>query len=158
MEERDKLCIGYMDRQYVVVDMQGSVVAVLAPGAVFEVWMDGHWQVVRLQSGGYRGCYYVTPQGARGRFALCMGVRLCQVPAQVSHDVGVSPVEQIRLTWVGKRVQNKIPLATGSVCGEVLEVTKRGMVLFGYTSPVGSVPVRATFPVERIDEVLAVVS
>ena len=158
MEETDKLWIGYMETQYVVVDTRGSVVAVLAPGAVFEVWMDGHWQIVRLQSGGYRGCYYETSQGVRGRFALCMGVRLCQVGAEGCTETGRSSVEHVRLSWVGKQAHSKVPLASGSVCGEVLEVTKRGMVLFGYTSPVGSVPVRVTFPVERIDEVLAVVS
>ncbi len=155
MEERDKLWIGYMETQYVVVDTQGSVVAVLAPGAAFEVWMDSQWQAVRLQSGGYRGCYYVTVQGTRGRLALGMGVRLCQVPGQASNETAVSLVERVRLTWVGKRVENKVALACGSVRGEVLDVTERGMVLFGYASPVGGVPVRVRFPVERIDEVLA---
>ncbi len=87
-----------------------------------------------------------------------MGVRLCQVRAERSNERSPVSVEQIRLTWVGKRVQNKVPLAAGSVCGEVLGVTKRVMVVFGYTSPVGSVPVSVLFPVERIEEVLAVVS
>ncbi len=158
MEERKKLCIGYTDGQYVALDTQGSVVTVLAPGAVFEVWMDGQWQVVRLHSGGYRGCSYVTPQGTRGRLALCVGVRLCQVPAQASNDVAVSPVEQVCLTWVGKQAQSKVSLASGFVYGEVLNVTERGMVLFAYVSPVGGISVRVKFPVERIDEVLAVVS
>ncbi len=158
MEERDKLCIGYTAGQYVAVDVHGSVVAVLAPGAVCEVCIGNQWQAVRRHSGGYRGCYYETPQGVRGRFALCMGVRLCQVCAEGCTETGRSSVEHVRLTWVGKQAQTKVPLAAGSVCGEVLDVTKWGMVLFGYTSPVGSVPVRVTFPVERIDEVLAVVS
>ena len=52
-EEQNKLVIGYADNQYVVVNVRGSVVAVLAPGAVFEVWMDGQWQAVKLHSGGY---------------------------------------------------------------------------------------------------------
>ncbi len=158
MEERDKLWIGYLETQYVVVDTQGSVVAVLAPGVMCEVWMGGQWQAVRLQSGGYRGCYYETPQGTRGRLALCMGVRLCQVLAQGSNETGLPPGEQRRLSWVGKQVQSKIPLACGSVRGEVLDVTAQGMVLFAYVSPLGGISVRVRFPVERIDEVLAVVS
>ena len=87
-----------------------------------------------------------------------MGVRLCQVLAQGSHDTGVSSREQLPLSWVGKQAQSKVALASGFVCGEVFNVTERGMVLFVYTSPLGGVPVRARFPVERIDEVLAVVS
>ncbi len=34
-------------------DAYGSVVAVLAPGAVFEVWMGGQWQAIE----DYRHCY-----------------------------------------------------------------------------------------------------
>ena len=157
MEERDKRCIGYTGTQYVAVDVHGSVVAVLAPGAVCEVCIGSQWQAVSLHSGGYRVCYYETPQGIRGRLAVAMAVRLCQVRTEGCTKTGQASVEQLRLTWVGKQAQSKVPLAVGLVCGKVLDVTKRGMVLFGYTSPVGSVPVRVTFPVERIDEVLAVV-
>ncbi len=113
MEERDKLYIGYTDGQHVAVDARGSVVAVLAPGAALEVCIGGHWQAVRLESGGYRGCYYVTVQGTRGRLALCMGVRLCQVPAKASTDAGVSSGEQLRLSWVGKQAQSMVSLASG---------------------------------------------
>ncbi len=157
MEKRDKRCIGYTGTQYVAVDAGGAVVAVLAPGAACEVCIGNQWQAVRLHSGGYRGCYYETPQGIRGRLAVGMGVRLCQVRAEGCTETGLSSVEHVRLTWVGKQAHSKVPLAAGSVCGEVLDVTKRGMVLFVYVSAVGGVPVRVTFPVERIDEVLAVV-
>ena len=47
MEETDELVVGYLDDQYVLLDEDQSVVAVLEPGSVFQVWMAGEWQAVR---------------------------------------------------------------------------------------------------------------
>lgn len=44
-------------------------------GEVVELRLGGQWVPVRMACGGYRGWYYVTPQGCRGRLAVCMRVR-----------------------------------------------------------------------------------
>lgn len=152
--EKGKLVIGCSDGQYVVMDSYGSVVAVLAPGAVFEVWMNEQWQAVSLHSGGYRGCYYLTTNGERGRLALCMRVRLGEASAS-SDEAQCSPLEQVRRVWMGKQAQSKVALAGGYVSGEVREVTERGMVVFVYFPRLNAVPVKAVFPVEQISDVLA---
>lgn len=156
MEETDELIVSYLDDQYVLLDEERSVVAVLEPGSVFQVWMAGEWQAVRLQSGGYRGCYYVTNRGERGRLALCMRVRLCAADAALSQsNEASSPFEQLRLTWMGKQAHSRVPLAGGYVCGEVCEVTDRGVVVFVYTPPLNGVCVRVKVPIERLEETLA---
>jgi Domain of unknown function (DUF5348) len=100
------MVVGYLDDHYVLLDTTGTVVTVLAPGMMFEIWMGGEWQAVRLESGGYRGCYYVTSGGERGRLALCMRARLCEADAAPGEQEEVSlPLEQLRLVWVGKQVQ-----------------------------------------------------
>ncbi|HLI06414.1 MAG TPA: hypothetical protein VKV40_07595, partial [Ktedonobacteraceae bacterium] len=129
MDEEERLVIGYWDGQYVIVDAGGSVVAALAPGAAFEVWMRGQWQAVSLHSGGYRGCYYLTTKGERGRLAGCMSVRLMEASAS-SDEVPCFLLEQVRRLWMGKLAHSKVALAGGFVSGEVREVTQRGMVLF----------------------------
>ena len=158
MDEK-KIVVGYLDDHYVMLDDSGTVVTVLAPGMRFEIWMGGEWQAVRLESGGYRGCYYVTSGGERGRLALCMRARLCEADAAPGEQEEVPlPLEQLRLVWVGKQARNRVPLAGGYVCGEVRQVTDRGLVLFVYTPPLNPVCVRARFPVERLFEVLALAS
>jgi hypothetical protein len=154
MDETNELVIGYSDGEYVVVDARGSVVAVLAPGAVFEVWMGSQWQAVSLHSGGYRGCYYLTTSGERGRLALCMRVRLGEV-STTSEQVQESPIEQVRRHWIGKQAHSKVALAGGFVSGEVREVTERGLVVFVYFSRLNGVAVRTRFPVEQLEDVLA---
>ena len=110
---------------------------------------------MRLQSGGYRGCYYVTNRGERGRLALCMRVRLCEADAVPGEQEEVAmTLEQLRLVWVGKQAHSRVPLAGGYVRGEVRQVTDRGLVLFVYTPPLNPVRVRVRFPVERLVEVL----
>ncbi len=126
----------------------------LADGAVFEVWIGGEWQAVTLHSGGYHGYYYETVSGERGRLALCMRVRWCETASRDEEKEAASSLERVRLEWLGKRVQNKIPVAAGYVCGQVRAITARGKVIFVYTSPLNSVSVRAVFAVERIGEVL----
>jgi hypothetical protein len=159
MEETDELVVGYLDDRYVLLDEDKSVVAVLEPGSVFQVWMGGEWQAVRLQSGGYRGCYYVTNHGERGRLALCMRVRLCEADvAPGEQDEVATTLERLRLAWIGKQAHSRVPLAGGSVCGEVREVTDWGMVLFVYTPPLNPVCVRVRFPIECFEEVLALTS
>ena len=41
MEETDELIVGYSDDRYVLLDEDKSVVAVLEPGSVFQIWMGG---------------------------------------------------------------------------------------------------------------------
>src|SRR5258706_15107133 len=127
MEEK-KLVVGYLNDHYVLLDSSGAVVAELAPGMMFELWMGDEWQAVRLESGGYRGCYYVTISGERGRLALCMRVRLCEADEALGEqDEGSSPLEQLRLAWIGKQAHSLVPLAGGYMCGEVGGVTDRGI-------------------------------
>ena len=45
-------------------------------GDVFEVLVGAHWQVVQMNSGGYKGWYLETAEGQRTRPALCMKARL----------------------------------------------------------------------------------
>lgn len=159
MEETDELVVGYLDEQYVLLDEDRSGVAVLEPGSVFQVWIGGEWQAVRLQSGGYRGCYYVTNRGERGRLALCMRVRLYEADTAPGEQEEVATtLEQLRLAWVGKQAHSRVPLAGGYVCGEVRQVTDRGLVLFVYTPPLNPVCVRVRFSIERLEEVLALAS
>jgi hypothetical protein len=48
----------------------------LTAGDVVELSLQGHFQPVRVESGGYRGWYYVMADGQRGRFAVGMRARL----------------------------------------------------------------------------------
>jgi hypothetical protein len=88
-----------------------------------------------------------------------MRVRLCEADAALGkQDEVSSPIEQLRLAWIGKQAHSRVPLAAGYVCGEVREVTDRGIVVFVYTPPLNPVRVRVSFPVERLEEVLALAS
>jgi len=133
-------------------------VLVLSVGQRFEVMIHGEWCQVRLESGGYRGRYYVTATGERGRLALCMAARLCQQSHEgsVQQDMATMSLEQARAIWVGKQVKSLVPLACGVVRGVVREITQRGYVVFVYSPCLNEVAVMVSFPFERIGDVLEV--
>ncbi len=69
--------IGDNGEHYVLVRRQeGMEEQVLVADDVLELVANGGWQAVRVASGGYRGWYYITADGQRARFALCMQARL----------------------------------------------------------------------------------
>jgi hypothetical protein len=74
----EKLMLACADGHFVMVDHSGTVVRVLVAGDVIELALGGAFQVVRVCSGGYKGWYYVTASGERGRFATSMQARFCQ--------------------------------------------------------------------------------
>jgi hypothetical protein len=74
----EKFLLAFADGHFVVVDESGSVIHVLLAGGLIELSLRGFWQVVQVQSGGYKGWYYVTASGEYGRFAVSQQVRLCQ--------------------------------------------------------------------------------
>ncbi len=140
----------------------GKLVHLLRVGEVFGLVVHGELRQVRLECGGYHGLYYVTHEGERGRLALCMHAEWCEPqepqPAHASDrqaDTGVSPsLEEARLAWVGKLVTSRLALAGGCVRGVVQQITTGGQVVFVYWPRCNQVPVRVTFPVERLAEVL----
>ncbi len=153
MNEETRLFVGYGGGSYVLLNKQGQQVHQLVVGDVIEVQIGSTWHRARVESGSYKGFYYVTSQGHPGRFALCMQVR--RVEQQVlPSEVQVSPLEQLRLAWVGRRVQSRVPLAVGYVYGVVREITERGQAIFVYTPRANGVPVVATLPVSRLDDFL----
>src|SRR6266567_4610181 len=106
---------------------QAVVTISVAVGENFEVKLRGQWCRVRLESGGYKGRYYLTASGERGRLALGMEARPCE---QVqSEQMGPVVLDQARAVWVGKAVESRIPLAGGLVRGVVREITERGKVV-----------------------------
>ena len=128
----------------------------VAVGESFEVKLHDEWCRVRLESGGYKGRYYLTASGERGRLALGMQARPCE---QVhSEPVGPVVLTQARALWVGKAVQSRVPLADGLVRGVVREITEWGKVVLVYTPRLNEVPVIVSFPLERVGEVLALAS
>src|SRR6266536_4118099 len=153
MNEEKRLLVGYDGGSYVLLNKQGQQVHRLLAGNVIEVQIGSTWHRARVESGGYKGFYYMTSQGRPGRFALCMQVRMVEQQALAS-VVQVSPLEQLRLAWVGRRVQSRVPLAVGYVCGVVREITERGQAIFVYTPRANGVPVVATLAVSRLDDFL----
>jgi hypothetical protein len=91
-----------------------------------------------------------------------MKARSCQVPGQAASTaepvVVLSPVEVARLVWVGRMAGSRVPLACGVVRGVVQAITDGGVVRFVYRPCSSEVPVIASLPLERIDEVLALVT
>lgn len=149
--------INYVDGahgEYTVRNERGEHVLTLSVGQSFELRLCGKWCQVHLESGGYRGCYFVTATGERGRLAVCMQARLCQ-QAYVE-DMAAMSLEQARTVWVGKEAESRVPLAGGMVRGVVRDITHRGQVVFVYTPHLNEVPVVVSFPLEHIGEVLAV--
>jgi len=67
-----------------------------------------------------------------------------------------SVLEQVRVMWVGKPVETRVPVAGGLVRGVVREITACGKVVFVYRSRLNGVPVVVSFPVGRLTEVLHV--
>jgi hypothetical protein len=61
---------------YKLVDQHGMDQHCFQAGDVFEVRVGGEFQAVRLESGGYKGWYFVTADGRRARPAICMKARL----------------------------------------------------------------------------------
>lgn len=47
-------------------------------GSRFEVWTEGQWLAVSMQSGGYLGRFLLFADGRLARPALCMRVRPCE--------------------------------------------------------------------------------
>jgi hypothetical protein len=68
--------ISYHADRYVLAGREGLDDHVLAAGDVLELITNGRRQAVCVASGGNRGWYYITADGQRGRFALCMKARL----------------------------------------------------------------------------------
>jgi hypothetical protein len=68
--------LGYGLGHYKLVGQHGMDQYCFQAGDVFEVRVGGQWQAVRMESGGYKGWYFVTADGQRARPALCMKARL----------------------------------------------------------------------------------
>jgi hypothetical protein len=68
--------VGWHQASVVLVGKQGHIERVLAVGECVEVQQGSTWQVVRVANGGYRGWYYVLPDGQRARFAVGMCLRV----------------------------------------------------------------------------------
>jgi hypothetical protein len=162
-----EMVIDYVKGEYTLRNDRGEHVLTLSVGQRFELKLHGQWCQVRLESGGYRGCYYIMAAGERGRLALCMQARMCQQIRQVqqAHKVSVEDIEgmaamsleQARAAWVGKEAESRVPLVCGMVRGVVRDITQRGQVVFVYTPRLNGVPVEVLFPFERIGEVLAAI-
>lgn len=152
-----KTIINCVDGEFTLRDDKGKDVTMLALEMSFELKLRGEWCQVRLESGGYKGQYYVTAVGERGRLAVCMEARMCQqvqVQLRVEETAGVL-LDRVRAAWVGKDAESLVPLAGGLVRGVVREITKWGQVVFVYSPRLNQVPVVVSFPVERVGEVLA---
>jgi len=68
--------ISYDRDRYILAGRQGLDDHLLAAGDVLELSISGWRQAVCVASGGYRGYFYVSADGLRARFALCMKARL----------------------------------------------------------------------------------
>ena len=66
--------IGYGSEGYTVVNQQGHEVVTLGVGDSLELFIGTAWQWVRVESGGYKGWYYVTADGQPARFAVAMQI------------------------------------------------------------------------------------
>ena len=78
MDETKRTIINYVDGEYTLLNDQGQDVMTLSVGTCFELKLRGQWCRVRMGGGGYKGRYYVTAAGERGRLALCMEARTCE--------------------------------------------------------------------------------
>ena len=68
--------LGFALGQYLLIGQHDGDQHCIQAGDVFEVHISGQWQAVRMESGGYKGWYFVTADGERIRLALCMKARL----------------------------------------------------------------------------------
>src|SRR5579863_9180021 len=62
--------IGYGSEGYTVVNQHGHEVVTLRAGDTLELFIGTGWQRVQVESGGYKGWYYVMTDGQPARFAL----------------------------------------------------------------------------------------
>jgi Domain of unknown function (DUF5348) len=67
--------VGYGLSHYMLITQQNVDQHCFHAGDVLEVRIGDEWQVVRMESGGYKGWYLVTAHGQRVRPALCMKAR-----------------------------------------------------------------------------------
>ena len=79
MEQEER--IGCNAEGFTLVNQRGREMAALRAGDSVELFVGNGWQRVRVQSGGYKGWYYVTPDGRMARFALSMLARGYQASA-----------------------------------------------------------------------------
>ena len=68
--------LGYALGHYLLIGQHDGDQHCIQADDVFEVHISGQWQAVRMESGGYKGWYFVTADGERIRLALCMKARL----------------------------------------------------------------------------------
>lgn len=90
METAWEMLISWRDAHFVIVDRRGQVMQVLVAGDSVDLLLAGVWQRVLVCSGGYRGMYYETSAGVRGRFALSMVAR-----AVVAEAVGEVQTDEL---------------------------------------------------------------
>jgi len=157
MSETSVTILNCVDGEYTLRNDKGEHVLTLSVGDSFELKLRGQWCRVRLESGGYKGRYYVTAAGERGRLALGMEARECERVQEERRveETAARPFDQARAAWVGKAVESRVPLAGGRVRGVVREITERGQVVLVYMPSLNEVPVIVSFPVERLVEVLS---
>jgi len=74
--ESNERYVSYESGHYVLVGEYGMGIYMLTAGDVIRLYIQGRFQPVRVESGGYRGWYYVTADGQWGRFAFGMKARL----------------------------------------------------------------------------------
>jgi hypothetical protein len=82
--EEDRSVLAFVDDGLVIVGPKGKVVHSLSVDDAIEVYVAGAWQSAVVCSGGYKGLYYETATGLRGRFATSMRVRLVQARKEKS--------------------------------------------------------------------------
>ncbi len=105
--------IGYGSEGFTVVNQQGHEVVTLRVGDTLELFIGKGWQWVRVESGGYKGWYYVTARSQPARFALAMQIRGYQAAgrpmvAPESESVPEQALEQAQPSARrGKRVRRK---------------------------------------------------
>ena len=155
MSETNEMRISLVEGAYTLRDEKGVDVVTLAVGERFELHLHGVWCQVRLESGGYRGQYYLTVDGECGRLAVGMPAKPCEDVPLPGEAMTEASLEQARAAWVGQTVESRVPLAGGMVRGVVHEITDQGQMVVLYTPPLNGVPVVVTVPLERVAELLA---
>lgn len=105
--------IGYGSEGYTVVNQHGHEVMTLRAGDTLELFIGKGWQRVHVESGGYKGWYYVTADGQPARFALSMQIRgyqaaVCLVAAPEQESVPEQERKQPQPSRrAGKRVRRQ---------------------------------------------------
>ena len=78
VEMRQEGVMVFAGEEYALCNRETGVALPLDVGSRFEVWTEGQWQAVSMQSGGYLGRFLLFADGRRARPALCMRVRPCE--------------------------------------------------------------------------------